>query len=48
MVTEGDLIRGGQRTTQCTDDVLKNCTPETYILLLSGVTPISSINKINK
>ena len=42
---EGDLAWGGEHTIQCTDDVLQNCTPETYIILLSNVTPINSIKK---
>ena len=28
--------------TQYIDDVLQNCTPETYIILLTNVTPINS------
>ena len=43
----GDLTWGGEHTTQYTDDVLQNCTPETYIILLTNVTPINSI-KIKK
>ena len=43
MVMEGDLTWGGEPTTQYTDDVLWNCIPETYILLLTSVTPINSI-----
>ena len=32
------------------DDILSNCTPETYKILLTNVTPINSIKflKINK
>ena len=30
---------------QYTDHVLQNCTPETYIILLTNVTPINSIKK---
>ena len=45
MVTEGNLPLGDEHTIQCTDDVLQNCTPETYIILLSNVTPINSIKK---
>ena len=33
MVMEGKLIWGGVHTMQKTDDVLQNCTPETYIIL---------------
>ena len=47
MVMEGDLTWGGEHTIQYTDDVLQNCTPETYTILLTDVMPISSI-KINK
>ena len=37
---EGDLTWGGEHTVQYTDDVLENCiTPETYIILLTNVTP---------
>ena len=43
MVMEGDLTWGGEHTVQCTDHVLQNCTPETYIILLTDVTPINSI-----
>ena len=42
MVMEGDLTWGGEHTIQYTDDVLYNCTPETYIILLTNVTPINS------
>ena len=44
MVIEGDLPWDGEHTGQYTDDVLQNCTPETYIILLTNVTPIHSIN----
>ena len=43
MVMEGDLTWGGEHTIQCTDDVLWDCTPETYIILLINVIPINSI-----
>ena len=43
MVMEGDLTLGGEHVIQYTDDVLQNCTPETYKILLSKVTPINSI-----
>ena len=29
MVMDGDLTWAGEHTTQCADDVLENCTPET-------------------
>ena len=48
MVTEGDLPVDGEHTTQHTDGVLQSCVPETYIILLSNVTPINSIKKENK
>ena len=34
-------------TIQYTDDALQNCTPETHIILLTNVTPITAI-KIKK
>ena len=43
MVMEGDLTWGGEHTIQCTDDVLENCTPETYIISLNSITPVNSI-----
>ena len=42
MVVEGDLTLDGEHKIQYTDDVLQNCTPETYIILLTNVTPINS------
>ena len=45
MLLEGDLTLGREHTIQYTDDVLQNCTPETYIVLLSNVTPVNSIKK---
>ena len=47
MVTEGDLTLGGKHTVQYSDDLLQSCTPETYIILLTNVTPINSINIFN-
>ena len=44
MVMEGDLTLGGEHTIQYADDVLYSCTPETFIILLTNVTPI----KFNK
>ena len=35
---EGDLTWGGEHTIQYTDGVLYDCTPETYIILLTNVT----------
>ena len=43
MEMDGDLTWGGEHTMQYTDDILQNCTPETYIILLTDVTPINSI-----
>ena len=37
---EGNLTCGVKHTIQYTDDALQNCTPETYIILLTNVTPI--------
>ena len=45
MVIEGDLTLGNEHTIQCTDDVLWNCAPEIYIILLTSVTPITSIQR---
>lgn len=40
----GNLIWGGEHTTlQQTDDKLQNCTQETYVILLTNITTISSI-----
>ena len=37
MVMEGVLTQGGEHTIQYTDEVLSNCTVETYIILLISV-----------
>ena len=42
---EGDLTWGGERIIQHTDDVLQNCIPKTYLILLTNVTLINSIKK---
>ena len=42
-VMEGDLTWGGEHTVHYTDDVVQNCTPETYVILSAKVTPINSI-----
>ena len=39
---------GSEHTIQCTDDVLWNYAPETYIILLTSVTSINSIKEIKK
>ena len=44
MAMDGDLTWGGEHTMQSTDDVLQNCAPESYIFLLTSVTP----NKFNE
>ena len=41
MVMEGDLALSGEHTIQYSNNVLQNCTPETYIILLTNVTPIN-------
>ena len=45
MVMDGALAWGGEHTIQCTDDVSQYYTPETYIIILTNVTPITSIEK---
>ena len=47
MVKEGNLTCSDEQTIQYTDDVLQNCTPETYIILLTNVTPINSMKSKN-
>ena len=42
---EGDMTWGDEHTIQYTVDVPQNYTPETYITLLTNVTPINSIKK---
>lgn len=39
-----DMTWGGEHIMQCTDDVLKNCPPETHIILPTSISP----NKINE
>ena len=46
--SEGDLTLGGEHTTQHTNKVLQNCTPQTYVILLTNVTPINSIKFLKK
>ena len=54
MLTEGDLTWGAEHTIEDRVDLLQSCTAEPYIILLTNVTPINSINiktvkiKINK
>lgn len=42
---EGDLTLGGERTARRTDDVLRNCTLEPLISLLTKVTPPNKFKK---
>ena len=45
----GRIDLHGEHTTSCIGDVLRNCAPETCIILLASITPINSIKrKINK
>ena len=48
MLTKGDMTWGGKHTIQYTDDILFNCTSETYVTLLANVAPINSIKNKNK
>ena len=48
MVMESDLTCEGRHLIQYTDDVLWNCTPQPYTILLTNVTPINSIKKGKK
>ena len=41
MLVERDLSLDGEYTIQYTDNVLQNCTFETYIILLTNVTSIN-------
>ena len=43
MVAGRDLTLGGEHTIECAGDVLKSCTLETCMFLLTNVTPINSI-----
>ena len=45
MVMEGDLTWGGEHTIHYINDLLQNCTPETYVILLTNVTLINSIKE---
>ena len=40
---EGDLTWDAEHTVQYTDDVLWNCTPDTYVILVTNVAPENSI-----
>lgn len=41
MVRAGDVTVGGKHIIQNTDDVLQNQTLETYMILITNVTPIN-------
>lgn len=41
MEMEGHQIWDGGHTMQYTDDVLQDCTLETYIMLFTNVTPMN-------
>ena len=43
MVMVGDLTCSGKHTILCTNDVLQNCTPETYIIILTNVTTVNAV-----
>lgn len=43
MLMEGDLPWSGEHTIKYTDYILQNSTPETYMILLTNVTPQNSI-----
>ena len=44
-VTEGDLTLAGRHAMQYTGHVSQKCTLETYIILLTNVTPINLMEK---
>ena len=48
MVMEGDLTWGVEHTTQYIGDVMYYCIPETYVILLTNVTPLNSMKNNNK
>ena len=41
----GALTWDGEQAVQCAGDGAQACTPETYIILLTNVTPTNSIRK---
>ena len=51
MVKGGQVVMAGdlfcKHTIQHKDDVLQNCTPETYLILLTNIIPINSIKKFS-
>ena len=42
MLTEGDLTLDDKHIIQYIDDALQNHTRETYVILLTNITPINS------
>lgn len=46
-VVTGRQALGAEHTMGNTDDVLRNCTLETYIILVTCITPINLILKID-
>ena len=47
-MTERDMSLHSENTIQYTDDVLQNCTLEIYIILLTSVIPLHSIQILKK
>lgn len=45
MVTEGDFTLSGEHIIQYTDNLLQNCKTETYINVLTNVTPVIKFKK---
>lgn len=45
VVMEGDSTWGGQHIIQYTDDVLQSRIAETYVIVLTNVTPLNSTEK---
>ena len=45
---DGDLSWDSELTIWYIDDVLYNCIPETYLTLLTSVTPLNSISFLNQ
>lgn len=48
MVMEGVVNLSGEQMSQCMDDVLWHCAPESCVVLLTGVTPIHLIKRQKK
>ena len=45
---DGDLSWDSELTIRYVDDVLYNCIPETYLTLLTSVTPLNSTSFLNQ